>query len=153
VFFRIDFQSAQENTEKYGATLMKHLPRKTTTFLKRLCTEFRPSNQLLVDEKGNAVPADAARPGKYFIFDKFKRCFRLLFLLFDWELQKEKFWLIKIFVIFYMNNNFQSISFTFSWKTPSVQLISWNRWRNRGHVKLVMFCIMLCWSTFFTFIK
>ncbi len=60
---RIDFESADENMKKYGSVLMKHLPEKTTAFLKLLCTEYRPQGELLVDEAGDAVPAKAAKPG------------------------------------------------------------------------------------------
>ncbi len=60
---RIDFESADENMKKYGSVLMKHLPEKTTAFLKLLCTEYRPQGELLVDEGGDAVPAKAAKPG------------------------------------------------------------------------------------------
>ncbi len=60
---RIDFESAEENMKKYGSVLMKQLPEKTTAFLKLLCTEYRPQGEPLVDEKGVAVPAKAAKPG------------------------------------------------------------------------------------------
>jgi len=50
--------------KKYGSVLMKHLPEKTTAFLKRLCTEYRPEDESLIDENGSSVPAKAAKPGK-----------------------------------------------------------------------------------------
>jgi hypothetical protein len=36
--------------KKYGITLLENMPKETTQFLKRLCTDYRPSNKPLVDQ-------------------------------------------------------------------------------------------------------
>ena len=41
---------AEENMKKYGNILLQHAPKETTDFLKRLCTDYRPSNKPLVDQ-------------------------------------------------------------------------------------------------------
>ena len=46
----LDFVNAQSNIKKYGTTLMKHLPGKTTEFLKLICTDFKSKHQPLISE-------------------------------------------------------------------------------------------------------
>ncbi|XP_022189804.2 vacuolar protein sorting-associated protein 11 homolog [Nilaparvata lugens] len=62
---KLDFNEAVENTIRYGSILMEKAPKETTQFLKRLCTNYRPSeeqNQLatdgLLDQYDRAPPED-----------------------------------------------------------------------------------------------
>ena len=49
----LDFVNAQSNIKKYGTILMKHLPQKTTEFLKLICTDFKSNknNQTFISEE------------------------------------------------------------------------------------------------------
>lgn len=45
----LHFEAAESNVKQYGKVLMTEAPRETTDLLKRLCTDYRPNNQPLVD--------------------------------------------------------------------------------------------------------
>lgn len=42
-------KQAETNMKKYGSILLQHCPAEATQLLKRLCTDYRPSNKPLVD--------------------------------------------------------------------------------------------------------
>ncbi|KAK3087703.1 hypothetical protein FSP39_009366 [Pinctada imbricata] len=46
---KLEFEEAEENLKKYGKVLMSEVPRQTTELLKRLCTDYRPTDRPLVD--------------------------------------------------------------------------------------------------------
>ncbi|XP_047107852.1 vacuolar protein sorting-associated protein 11 homolog isoform X3 [Schistocerca piceifrons] len=46
----LEFEEAESNMKKYGNILIQHAPDEATQFLKRLCTDYRPSNKPLVDQ-------------------------------------------------------------------------------------------------------
>ncbi|XP_063243527.1 vacuolar protein sorting-associated protein 11 homolog isoform X2 [Bacillus rossius redtenbacheri] len=46
---RLDFQEAEANMKRYGNLLIEKVPEEATQFLKKLCTDYRPSNKPLVD--------------------------------------------------------------------------------------------------------
>ncbi|KAK3611536.1 hypothetical protein CHS0354_016470 [Potamilus streckersoni] len=46
----LEFAEADDNLKKYGKMLMSEIPDQTTELLKKLCTDYRPSNRLLVDQ-------------------------------------------------------------------------------------------------------
>jgi hypothetical protein len=41
---------AESNMRKYGNILLQNAPDESTQFLKKLCTDYRPSNKPLVDQ-------------------------------------------------------------------------------------------------------
>ncbi|RZF44682.1 hypothetical protein LSTR_LSTR000634 [Laodelphax striatellus] len=43
---KLEFNEAVENTIRYGSILMEKAPKETTQFLKRLCTNYRPNEEL-----------------------------------------------------------------------------------------------------------
>ncbi|CAE1174781.1 VPS11 [Acanthosepion pharaonis] len=47
---KLKFEEAEENLKKYGKILMSEVPQPTTELLKQLCTDYRPSDQPLVDQ-------------------------------------------------------------------------------------------------------
>ncbi|KAK7475894.1 hypothetical protein BaRGS_00032862, partial [Batillaria attramentaria] len=55
---RLDFQAAENSMKQYGKVLMAEAPQETTELLKRLCTDYKPTNQPLVDQTSleGAVP-------------------------------------------------------------------------------------------------
>ncbi|XP_013381879.1 vacuolar protein sorting-associated protein 11 homolog [Lingula anatina] len=55
---KLDFMEAESNLKRYGKVLMAEVPQETTELLKRLCTDYRPSNKPLVDMNtlGGEVP-------------------------------------------------------------------------------------------------
>ncbi|CAM1311822.1 VPS11 (predicted), partial [Pycnogonum litorale] len=55
---KLDFYEADDNMKKYGKILIEKEPEKTTELLKCLCTDYKPSNQPLVD----AETLDGAQP-------------------------------------------------------------------------------------------
>ncbi|XP_012258670.2 vacuolar protein sorting-associated protein 11 homolog [Athalia rosae] len=46
----LNFEEAESNMKKYGTVLIENAPNEATQFLKRLCTNYRPTNKLLVDQ-------------------------------------------------------------------------------------------------------
>jgi hypothetical protein len=38
------YNQAEENVKKYGKVLMAEVPKETTELLKRLCTDYRPTD-------------------------------------------------------------------------------------------------------------
>lgn len=63
---KLEFSEAEKNMKKYGNILLQHAPKETTDFLKRLCTDYRPSNKPLVDQNmldgRGTVQIDRASP-------------------------------------------------------------------------------------------
>ncbi|XP_076437584.1 vacuolar protein sorting-associated protein 11 homolog [Babylonia areolata] len=55
---RLPFLAAESNLKQYGKVLMAEAPQQTTDLLKRLCTDYKPTNQPLVDQTSleGAVP-------------------------------------------------------------------------------------------------
>ncbi|XP_064597137.1 vacuolar protein sorting-associated protein 11 homolog [Liolophura sinensis] len=47
---KLSFLEAESNLKQYGKVLMNEAPDQTTELLKRLCTDYRPSDQPLVDQ-------------------------------------------------------------------------------------------------------
>jgi len=47
---KLNFEEAEVSMRQYGSALMQRLPKQTTELLKRLCTDFKPSNAPLVTE-------------------------------------------------------------------------------------------------------
>ncbi|XP_074656340.1 vacuolar protein sorting-associated protein 11 homolog [Tubulanus polymorphus] len=47
---KLEFDQAEHNLKTYGKVLMSEVPIQTTELLKRLCTDYRPSNKPIVDE-------------------------------------------------------------------------------------------------------
>ncbi|KAK9307140.1 hypothetical protein QLX08_002461 [Tetragonisca angustula] len=47
----LEFEEAESNMKKYGNILIENVPDESTQFLKALCTNYRPSNQPLVDQE------------------------------------------------------------------------------------------------------
>jgi len=47
---KLQFQEAEKNLRNYGSALMQHLPSETTQFLKRLCTDYKPTNAPLITD-------------------------------------------------------------------------------------------------------
>ncbi|XP_019628396.1 PREDICTED: vacuolar protein sorting-associated protein 11 homolog [Branchiostoma belcheri] len=48
---KLGFYEAESNMKKYGKILMSEVPQQTTELLKRLCTDYRPSDIPLADEQ------------------------------------------------------------------------------------------------------
>ncbi|PSN48268.1 hypothetical protein C0J52_03049, partial [Blattella germanica] len=46
----LEFEEAESNMKKYGNVLIENAPEEATQFLKKLCTDYRPSNKPLVDQ-------------------------------------------------------------------------------------------------------
>lgn len=58
---RLPFAEAEDYMKKYGKTLLTYVPEQTTDLLKRLCSDYKPSNALLVDQnmlQGAPPPAE-----------------------------------------------------------------------------------------------
>ncbi|XP_066597141.1 vacuolar protein sorting-associated protein 11 homolog [Prorops nasuta] len=45
----LEFEEAESNMKKYGKVLIENVPNEATQFLKALCTNYKPSNEPLVD--------------------------------------------------------------------------------------------------------
>nr|CAD7409648.1 unnamed protein product [Timema poppensis] len=62
----LEFEEAEANMKRYGNVLIQNAPEESTEFLKKLCTEYRPSNKPLVDVgmlDGSTAPSvDRASP-------------------------------------------------------------------------------------------
>ena len=43
---RLEFKEANHNVKKYGKLLMSEAPQQTTELLKRLCTDYKPSDSM-----------------------------------------------------------------------------------------------------------
>lgn len=46
---KLEFQEAEDNVKKYGKVLMAERPEETTDLLKRLCTDYKPTDRPLVE--------------------------------------------------------------------------------------------------------
>jgi len=46
----LSFSDAEANLKKCGSILLQHAPQQTTDLLKRLCTDYRPNEQPLIDQ-------------------------------------------------------------------------------------------------------
>ncbi|KAK3910483.1 Vacuolar protein sorting-associated protein 11-like protein [Frankliniella fusca] len=66
---KLDFSEAETNMKKYGCILLQNCPFEATELLKRLCTDYRPSNKPLVDNnmlQGHINPfVDRANPADF----------------------------------------------------------------------------------------
>jgi vacuolar protein sorting-associated protein 11 len=49
----LPFSDAEANLKKCGSILLQHAPQQTTDLLKRLCTDYRPNEQPLIDQVRN----------------------------------------------------------------------------------------------------
>ncbi|XP_017787997.1 PREDICTED: vacuolar protein sorting-associated protein 11 homolog [Habropoda laboriosa] len=58
----LEFEEAESIMKKYGDILIKNVPNESTQFLKTLCTNYRPSNKLLIDQKTIDGLIDKANP-------------------------------------------------------------------------------------------
>uniref|UniRef100_A0A2C9MAP2 Vacuolar protein sorting-associated protein 11 homolog n=1 Tax=Biomphalaria glabrata TaxID=6526 RepID=A0A2C9MAP2_BIOGL len=47
---KLDFESAESNLKQYGKVLMNEVPKQTTELLKRLCTDYKPTDKPLIDQ-------------------------------------------------------------------------------------------------------
>ncbi|KAJ8321881.1 hypothetical protein KUTeg_000352 [Tegillarca granosa] len=47
---KLEFAEAEGNLKKYGKMLMSEVPQQTTQLLKRLCTDYRPTDKPLIDQ-------------------------------------------------------------------------------------------------------
>ncbi|XP_052690623.1 vacuolar protein sorting-associated protein 11 homolog [Crassostrea angulata] len=47
---KLEFSEAEKNVKRYGKVLMAEVPQETTELLKRLCTDYRPTDKPLVDQ-------------------------------------------------------------------------------------------------------
>jgi hypothetical protein len=45
----LPFHEAEANLKRYGSILIQHAPQQTTDLLKKLCTDYRPTDQPLID--------------------------------------------------------------------------------------------------------
>ncbi|KDR21303.1 Vacuolar protein sorting-associated protein 11-like protein [Zootermopsis nevadensis] len=55
----LEFEDAESNMKKYGNILLQNAPEESTHFLKKLCTDYKPSNKPLVDQNmldGSKIP-------------------------------------------------------------------------------------------------
>ncbi|KAJ4438460.1 hypothetical protein ANN_14405, partial [Periplaneta americana] len=55
----LEFEEAESNMKKYGNILLQNASEESTQFLKKLCTDYRPSNKPLVDQSmldGSNIP-------------------------------------------------------------------------------------------------
>ncbi|XP_036368498.1 vacuolar protein sorting-associated protein 11 homolog isoform X3 [Octopus sinensis] len=66
---KLSFAEAEENMKKYGKTLMREVPQPTTEVLKQLCTDYRPSDQPLIDQNvlDGGIPKIQKAPAEEFI--------------------------------------------------------------------------------------
>lgn len=48
--FNLSTLQAETNMKKYGCRILQNCPAEATQLLKRLCTDYRPSNKQLVDQ-------------------------------------------------------------------------------------------------------
>lgn len=65
----LEFEDAESNMRKYGNILIQNAPEESTQFLKKLCTDYRPSNKPLVDQNmldGSNIPhVERANPEEF----------------------------------------------------------------------------------------
>ncbi|XP_005091075.1 vacuolar protein sorting-associated protein 11 homolog isoform X1 [Aplysia californica] len=47
---KLDFEAAESNLKQYGKILMSQVPQQTTELLKRLCTDYKPTDKPLIDQ-------------------------------------------------------------------------------------------------------
>lgn len=47
---KLDFEKAEVMIKKYGITLLENIPEETTHFLKKICTDYHPSDEPLVNQ-------------------------------------------------------------------------------------------------------
>ncbi|CAH1772502.1 unnamed protein product, partial [Owenia fusiformis] len=48
---KLEFEATENNVKKYGKILVSEVPQQTTDLLKRLCTDYKPSDKPLVDAR------------------------------------------------------------------------------------------------------
>ncbi|KAH3841675.1 vacuolar protein sorting-associated protein 11 homolog [Dreissena polymorpha] len=68
---KLEFEEAENNVKRYGKILMAERPDETTELLKRLCSDFKPSDRPLVDagdlEGGKGQQSTQRAPAEQFI--------------------------------------------------------------------------------------
>ncbi|XP_060553204.1 vacuolar protein sorting-associated protein 11 homolog [Ruditapes philippinarum] len=68
---KLEFAEAEENLKKYGKMFMAERPQETTELLKRLCTDYKPTDRPLVEAvelEGSRSPGEVCRaPAEQFI--------------------------------------------------------------------------------------
>lgn len=77
---KLDFNQAENNMKNYGKVLINAVPEETTAFLKQLCTDYRPNNAPLVNEKmltGSPPPAIQKSRAEEFIHIFVNNCTKL----------------------------------------------------------------------------
>lgn len=91
---KLDFHEAETNMKKYGGILLQKCPSEATELLKRLCTDYRPSNKPLVDNsmlQGNVNPTiDRANPADF--IHLFTECPQHLEEFLEYLLQEHTEW-------------------------------------------------------------
>ncbi|XP_026290082.1 vacuolar protein sorting-associated protein 11 homolog [Frankliniella occidentalis] len=91
---KLDFSEAETNMKKYGCILLQNCPNEATQLLKRLCTDYRPSNKPLVDNnmlQGNINPlVDRANPADF--IHLFTECPKHLEEFLEYLLQEHTEW-------------------------------------------------------------
>lgn len=63
---KLPFDEAEQNIKLYGKTLLEHIPHETSDFLKKLCTDYKPSTMLLPYMNQEVV--DSASPEDFIHF-------------------------------------------------------------------------------------
>ncbi|KAI5755652.1 hypothetical protein M8J77_018648 [Diaphorina citri] len=66
---KLSFYEAEANIKRYGKTLLEHVPQETSELLKRLCTDYKPSNMLLPDMNQDIVDRAAPEDFIHFFLD------------------------------------------------------------------------------------
>lgn len=65
----LEFEEAETSMKNYGNILLQNAPEEATQFLKKLCTDYRPSNKPLVDQSmldGSSIPhSERANPEEF----------------------------------------------------------------------------------------
>uniref|UniRef100_A0A8D8W8X9 Vacuolar protein sorting-associated protein 11 homolog n=1 Tax=Cacopsylla melanoneura TaxID=428564 RepID=A0A8D8W8X9_9HEMI len=63
---KLPFNEAETNIKVYGKTLLDHIPHETCEFLKKLCTDYKPSNTTLPELNHDTV--ERAQPEEFIHF-------------------------------------------------------------------------------------
>ncbi|XP_034252535.1 vacuolar protein sorting-associated protein 11 homolog [Thrips palmi] len=91
---KLEFSEAETNMKKYGCRILQSCPAEATQLLKRLCTDYRPSNKPLVDSnmlQGISSPfVDRANPADF--IHLFTECPQHLEEFLEYLLQEHKGW-------------------------------------------------------------
>lgn len=91
---KLEFSEAETNMKKYGCILLQNCAAEATQLLKRLCTDYRPSNKPLVDSnmlQGNINPlVDHANPADF--IHLFTECPEHLEEFLEYLLEKHTEW-------------------------------------------------------------